>query len=70
MNHLLGPEEITILAFRRLLERLNLAEQIFEMVKAHLKANGMARTQGTILDGHWDFCMKVHIVSGANYIRR
>ena len=44
------PDETTILAFRHLLEKLNLGEQIFETVKAHLKANGMAMKQGTIID--------------------
>jgi IS5 family transposase len=41
------PDEITILAFRHLLD---LGELIFEAVKAHLKANGMAMKQGTIID--------------------
>ena len=36
------PDETTILAFRNLLERQDLGHQIFEAVKAHLKANGMA----------------------------
>ena len=36
------PDETTILAFRHLLEEQDLGEQIFEAVKAHLKANGMA----------------------------
>jgi len=44
------PDETTILAFRHLLERHNLGEQIFETVRAHLKANGMAMKQGTIID--------------------
>jgi len=44
------PDETTILTFRHLLETHNLGEQIFEMVKAHLKANGMAMKQGTIID--------------------
>lgn len=44
------PDETTILAFRHLLEKHNLGEQIFETVKAHLKANGMAMKQGTIID--------------------
>ena len=44
------PDETTILAFRHLLEQNELGEQIFEAVKAHLKANGMAMKQGTIVD--------------------
>lgn len=44
------PDETTILAFRHLLEKNDLGEQIFEAVKAHLKANGMAMKQGTIID--------------------
>jgi transposase, IS5 family len=44
------PDETTILAFRHLLEKHDLGEQIFEVVKAHLKANGMAMKQGTIID--------------------
>jgi IS5 family transposase len=44
------PDETTILAFRHLLEKHDLGHQIFEVVKAHLKANGMAMKQGTIID--------------------
>jgi len=44
------PDETTILAFRHLLEKHDLGDQIFEVVKAHLKANGMAMKQGTIID--------------------
>jgi IS5 family transposase len=44
------PDETTILTFRHLLEKHNLGEQIFETVKAHLKAKGMAMKQGTIID--------------------
>jgi IS5 family transposase len=44
------PDETTILAFRHLLERYDLGKKIFETVKAHLKANGMAMKQGTIID--------------------
>jgi IS5 family transposase len=44
------PDETTILAFRHLLEEKDLGAQIFEEVKAHLKANGMAMKQGTIID--------------------
>ena len=38
------------LAFRHLLERHDLGKKVFETVKAHLKANGMAMKQGTIID--------------------
>ncbi len=44
------PDETTILAFRHLLEKNDFGKQIFEVVKAHLKANGMAMKQGTIID--------------------
>lgn len=44
------PDETTILAFRHLLERHDLGKKIFETVKAHLKANGMAMKQGAIID--------------------
>jgi transposase, IS5 family len=44
------PDETTILAFRHLLEEKDLGAQIIETVKAHLKANGMAMKQGTIID--------------------
>ena len=44
------PDETTILAFRHLLERHDLGKQIFETVKAHLRAHGMAMKQGTIID--------------------
>ena len=44
------PDETTILAFRHLLEKNDLGEQIFETVKAHLKQRGMAMKQGTIID--------------------
>jgi IS5 family transposase len=44
------PDETTILAFWHLLEKHNLGEQMFEKVKAHLKSNGMAMKQGTIID--------------------
>jgi IS5 family transposase len=45
-----SPDETTILAFRYLLEKNDLGKQIFEVVKAHLKANGMAMKQGVIID--------------------
>jgi IS5 family transposase len=44
------PDETTILTFRHLLEKHDLGQQIFEVEKAHLKANGMAMKQGTIID--------------------
>ena len=44
------PDETTILAFRHLLEENDLGAQIFEEVKAHLKTNGMAMKQCTIID--------------------
>ena len=44
------PDETTILAFRHLLEKHNLGEQIFETVKAHLRERGMAMKQGTSID--------------------
>jgi len=43
-------DETTILMFRHLLEKHDLGQQIFEFEKAHLKANGMAMKQGTIID--------------------
>ena len=44
------PDVTTILTFRHLLENHDLGLQIFEVVKTHLKANGMAMKQGTIID--------------------
>ena len=44
------PDETTILTFRHLLEKHDLGENIFEMVKNHLKAHGMSMKQGTIID--------------------
>ena len=44
------PDETTILAFRHLLEKHELGEQIFETAKAHLSAQGMTMRQGTIVD--------------------
>jgi IS5 family transposase len=52
------PDETTILGFRHLLEKHDLGKQIYcfaedyvyEAVKAHPKANGMAMKQGTIID--------------------
>ncbi len=45
------PDETTILAFRHLLEQKDLGAQIFEAVKAHFKAHGMAKKQVTNIDG-------------------
>jgi IS5 family transposase len=44
------PDETTILAFRHLLEKHDLGKQIFETEKGHLKDQGMAMKQGTIID--------------------
>jgi IS5 family transposase len=52
------PDETTILSFRHLLEKHDLGNQIYcfaedcvyETVKGHLKTNGMAMKQGTIID--------------------
>ena len=44
------PDETTILSFRHLLEKHDLGQQIFKTVKAHLKQQGMAMKQGTIID--------------------
>ena len=44
------PDETTMLAFRHLQEMHDLDQQIFEVVKVHLKVNGMAMKQGTIID--------------------
>lgn len=38
------PDQTTILSFWHLLEQNDLRELIFEAVKAHLKANGMAKS--------------------------
>jgi IS5 family transposase len=43
-------DETTILGFSHLLEKHDLGDQIFELVKAHLKANGMAMKQTTITE--------------------
>ncbi|MGB5136637.1 MAG: IS5 family transposase [Prochlorococcaceae cyanobacterium] len=44
------PDETTIMAFRHLLEKHNLGEQIFETVKANLRERGMAMKQGRTID--------------------
>ncbi len=46
------PDETTILAFRHLLEKHNLGEQILKTVKTHLNEPGMATEQGTIIDAN------------------
>jgi IS5 family transposase len=43
-------DEIMILTFRHLLENHDHVQQIFEVVNAHLKANGMAMKPDTIID--------------------
>jgi IS5 family transposase len=43
-------DETTILVFRHLLEKHDVGPQIYEVVNAHLKANGMAMKRGTIID--------------------
>ena len=44
------PDEITILAFRHMLEKQELGHQISETVKFHFKQGGMAMKQGTIIE--------------------
>jgi IS5 family transposase len=44
------PDETTILTFSYLLETHGLGEQIFDTVKAHLRALGLTMRQGTIID--------------------
>ena len=44
------PHETTILAFRHLLEKHELGEQIFEAVKTHLNLREMTMREGTIVD--------------------
>ena len=39
------PDESTVLTIRHLLEKHDLGEQIFDMVKAHLSARGMTMRQ-------------------------
>ncbi len=43
-------DEKPILAFRHLMEKYKLGEQIFSVVKSHLKQLGMAMKRGTIID--------------------
>lgn len=44
------PDETTILAFRHLLKKEDLGQQIFETVMAHLRQRGMTIKQGTIIE--------------------
>jgi transposase, IS5 family len=44
------PDETTILKFRHLVERHDLARQIFETIRGHLQAKGLLLRQGTIVD--------------------
>jgi len=44
------PDETTILKFRHLLARHDLARQIFATIKGHLQAKGLMLRQGTIVD--------------------
>jgi transposase, IS5 family len=44
------PDETTILAFRHLLEKHELGEQIFVIIKFHHSARAMTMRQGTIVD--------------------
>ena len=44
------PDRVSILRFRHLLEKHNLAEQFFETVNAMLKARGLMLHSGTVID--------------------
>lgn len=44
------PDETTILNFRHLLERHDLARRVFEAIRKHLQAKGLMLRQGTIVD--------------------
>jgi len=44
------PDRVSILRFRRLLEKHNLAEQFFETVNAMLRARGLMLHCGTVID--------------------
>ena len=54
------PNETTILAFRHLLEEKDLGAQIFETVKAHLKANGAGHEAGHNHRCHHHHGSKLH----------
>ncbi len=41
------------MSFLHLVEKQSLDQQIFEIVKAHLKAISMTMRQGTIMDATW-----------------
>ena len=64
------PDETTILTFRHLLEKHDLGQQIFEVVKAHLKANGMAMKQGTIIVTNIIGAPQLHLYEGEARLRR
>ena len=44
------PDETTILNFRHLLERHDLAGRVFEVINGHLQSKGLLLRQGTIVD--------------------
>ena len=44
------PDETTILNFRHLLERHDLARRVFEAIRKHLQSKGLMLRQGTIVD--------------------
>jgi len=58
------PDETTILSFRHLLGKHDVGKQIFETVKGHLKANGMAMKQGTIIDANLIRSLELHPYRG------
>ena len=45
-----APDETTILNFRHLMERHNLADELFRLVNVYLAENGMKINRGTIVD--------------------
>ncbi len=44
------PDETTLCKFRHLMERHNLGDQLFHLVNAYLKENGLQVARGTIVD--------------------
>jgi IS5 family transposase len=44
------PDETTLCKFRHLMERHNLGDQLFHLVKAYLRENGLQVARGTIVD--------------------
>jgi len=44
------PDETTILNFRHLLEKHNLADQVFSVINNHLQEKGLLLKEGTIVD--------------------